>query len=425
MCLVLLFSYVLFILNWFALGRLQGNELIGWISHFFGVQGTSIIVTQAINYGSTFIRGIVTILASWLLVKLTHRYASLISLLLMMSSLVAVYLPNFVLFVIGIMVMAMGGTTTIMFVKPIMAQFLPKKTQSIISLFMPWAYSSGALVAFGLFVYEPWETVLIQNWQITAGIIAALNFIPLVLYFFLGRNFSIKKTEMELEDPNLKPSSYLAIIKEKQTWIWILLYGLWLVLAVLLVFLIFPTLTDWKSDLNGDHLNNLDWKNLVAVSFFVGSFFGIWVGFWSWTSNKFKHYLSLIILLILISFIGMVLSVHYGIIWLSIVMAFLLGNLIIGVQAILLYIPYLYKNWTSKRLSIFFGYLWGFGYILYSFINIFSVLIITNWGYLAIIVFVGILILLFLGCSLVIKEPRPQGNNWKLSWSEIKSFLTK
>lgn len=86
-----------------------------------------------------------------------------------------------------------------------------------------------------------------------------------------------------------------------------------------------------------------------------------------------------------------------------------------GIQSVILYVPHEYKeNNNSKRLTIFYSYLWGVGYVIYTVYQIIISSCIgkstgsnTTGAYIA-MGLITLFLLLFAIFAFTIKEPRPE-----------------
>lgn len=87
-----------------------------------------------------------------------------------------------------------------------------------------------------------------------------------------------------------------------------------------------------------------------------------------------------------------------------------------GVQAIILYVPHEYaENRNVKRLTIFFAYLWGIGYIIYTIYQIIVVSFIefefkggSAVGPYIALGLITFFVLMFAAFAFTIKESRPE-----------------
>ncbi|AAT27529.1 hexose phosphate transporter [[Mycoplasma] mobile] len=421
---ILIIGYIVFIINWLMLGNLAGQGAIdsngnpiGWTAYFFGGIPENInLITQAVNYTITFMRGVGSLVVGYLIVKLTHKWAVVISLALLLMAIPAILMPSnvggFAGFIIFRMLLAIGGTTLIIYTQPIVAKSVPQKRKGIFTIFSTFGFSLATII-----VAAPFLSLRIQlqtNWQFVSGITAATAFIPLVIYIIFGKNFDItSQVKLDQYDSTLYPTTGKEIIKEKQTWVWVLIYGAGLVLAVIPI-----------TDLFRQALVNLAPANLTnqansAFSIFTivyvsGVFLSPFtIGLWNSTNAKRKPFAIFIVSMIILAFILMFLGWRFGSVATFYVFGFISGWLVWSLQSITLQNPHERKGNTPKRIGIIFSFSWGFGYFFFTIINIILAAIVPENASLELWIGFVILFLIFsslLGVGfLFAEETKPQG----------------
>ena len=105
MFIILLLSYIVFASNWVAGSNL--SEKI--VYHYFNGEQVSPMVSEVINYTITIARIFANLVAAYILLKLNPRKASIVALVLLCFSFVAVFATNYWLYTIARMIMALGG----------------------------------------------------------------------------------------------------------------------------------------------------------------------------------------------------------------------------------------------------------------------------------------------------------------------------
>ncbi|GCE63241.1 mycoplasma MFS transporter [Candidatus Mycoplasma haematohominis] len=427
--------------------NLKGTTSQGWLKDFIGHGLTaetakSTVQTQLIGYAVTFARGLATIGVAWLVVKFTHRRAALIALLLNSAALPLIYMPHYSLFVLGRMFMGFGGTMLIILVQPIIARFFDLRGKGILSAITPTAYLFGALVAHSLFVYEGTTSggplkYFQDNWKTVASICAGLSLIPLVGYFLFAKNFNTAdNAEQELEQLEKPENTYSGIIKERSLWFWIFWYS-FLLVASLMVSWVTPELV---GKINQSLVKSLDsahvsWKRIYCCCFYVGCLGGMCIGKWSKLQFQRKPCVVGCCLIGVLCWALIFGAAHISdtsiasvVIFYSV---FIFAFFAMGVQSVILYIPHEYpENKNPKRLTIFYSYLWGIGYIIFTVYKIIVDSCSDNIGakesstgaYVA-LGLISFFVVMFLVMALTIKEPRPE---YKFTpWFDRPAFLGK
>lgn len=244
---LLLMCYTLFIINWGLASGLNGTFGTdgdkGIINHYFDAKPDG-ITTQAINWAITFGRGLGSIAIGWAIVKFTHKYAAIFALVLVLFAIPAPWMPNYALFIISRTLFAIGGTTLIILLQPVVSAYFLPKTKAKLSLFTTLGYPLGTVITLAPFLGDSFTNLsIINNWQIILTVTGLLFLVPVVLYIVFAQKFDtfeefkqkqleIKK-EFEAKNGPMQKNSMLSLLKQKETYIWILFYGGWLVAVVM------------------------------------------------------------------------------------------------------------------------------------------------------------------------------------------------
>ncbi|AAT27528.1 hexose phosphate transporter [[Mycoplasma] mobile] len=381
---ILLAGYILFVVNWLLLGNLGGTiGNPGWVSHFFGTTAPNTVVTEAINFTITFMRGVGSLIVGWLIVKLTHKWAVVISLVFVLLAVPAALMPagigGYIGFIIFRMLLAIGGTTLIIYVQPVLAKSMTQKQKGIFSIISPFGFNVGTIIATIPFLFI--ANQLRIDWQIVAGSAAATAIIPLILYILFGKNFdTASQTKLNSTDEVSLPSSSLKILKEKQTWVWVVVYGAWLVVAVIPLFPIFRTALTSLSNASGLGLSTneiLFSHNIMQILYVAGIFLApLTIGRWNFSNARRKPFVVFIGSMILVAMACMLLGWAYGSIATFYVFAFLAGWFTWSIQGVILNNPHERKGNTPKRIGVLFSFIWGFGYFFFTIANIILAIIV-------------------------------------------------
>ncbi len=376
--LLVLFGYFLFVFNWVIMNKLAGTVGgSGWMNTFFSSE-PSTTVTQAVNYTLTAMRGVGAIAAGWLIVKVGHRYAVIIAMTLLAFALPTVFLPNYPLFIIGRMIMAIGGTVLIVYTQPIISRFFSPNKKTWLLRLNSFAFNIGAGLPLILWMFPSVSSVLLDNWQLVAGIVAGAPLILLIIYWLLAENIEIKKVANGAENTNnvqaekLASATWSSVAKDKNTWKFCLYFGGWLT-ADVAVILIMPGNFAMLHNANfvGDPYQA--WETLLPVVMsLAGIFPGIFlVGWISKTNYNRRWYIAILSFLTIVFVTGAYLCTAYtrSVVGSSILM-FFASLLVWSLQAPVLNIPHEMKSNSPQRISIIVGFIWGIGYLIYTIANI-------------------------------------------------------
>ncbi|CBY92046.1 hexosephosphate transport protein [Mycoplasma haemofelis str. Langford 1] len=415
---LLFVGYMLFCANWLIMIKLEP----GWKKDLNA--GEKQAVLEAVNYSVPLARGLATIPVAWLMVKLSHKYAVILAMLLNTAAFPLVFSPNFTLFVIGRMVMACGGTMLIILIQPILSRFFSLGAKGILSIFTPWAYVLGALFVNLLFLSSSISSYLTTNWKMCTAITGLLTYLPALYYALFGENFEANTAGHV--STSEKPDTYLGVLKEKECWFWVFFYSFMLVVSVMVSSFAPKILMKLSSDKLKSATSGIgiEWDSLYRIIFYVFCLLGFSLGTWNKVKAQRKPLVVLSCGLVTLFWI-IILAASRGIenATLATVIIYTCVGLMsffgMGIQTVILYIPHEYKgNDNPKRITIFYSYLWGLGYIIFA-IYYFLVSCIFDahqyYGYFAASFAILAFVLLFGLFSLLIEEPRPE---WPvLPWS--------
>ncbi|VEU59136.1 hexose phosphate transporter [Mesomycoplasma neurolyticum] len=430
---LLVFAYFLFVVNWTAaselIGRPGGKDGYGILGTFFpnASDAPSILTSQAVNWVITIGRGIGSILIGWLIVKVTHKYAVLISLGLMILSLPGIYIPNYWGYTIFRTFLGIGGTTMIVLIQPIISAFFPPRLKSSVSQFSPWFYPLGVIVVVAPFVGSniEFEKKIANQWQTIFLVINLLALIPTIGFIIFGSRFDIypsyleKQKEAEKQLGKDKPS-LIKFLKQKETWYWTLLYTSWLISVVIPY-----TSRKWiiyaiaGSKEAGEKVYGL-YNSILSIFFllfhagmFIGSFS---IGLWSRFRLKRKWFISLILslgvsfyILSLIVFRTMVWNTDGSAkhTWLFYILGLLMGIMLWGIQGVMLNLPHEYPNSNPKIVGYRFGLIWGLGYFGLTILLIIMSRV-ASASPVAGVVLIVVFSVMSIGAIWLFKEPHPE-----------------
>ncbi|WP_043885151.1 MFS transporter [Mycoplasma suis] len=385
------------------------------------------VASEAVNYSITIARGIFTIPASYILLKLGFRKACLMACGLVTVSLPLIFSPHWTVLILGRLVMAAGGTLTIIYISPLLSKLVLPEKRKKLAAWNGFTFALSGLLVNLLFMISPVSTFLTKHWQWTSSITALFSFIPLIVFYLNGKDFEIVSLKEKLTVS--KPENYFTLLREKEAWMWILAYSCLLVVSVLFSSFVPGKLKDMISALgNGGTEKNsqtssvVDWKSLFTVVFFSGTCFGLYfLGKLNLTQIQRTSIVKCSLNLMLVTWVfmaGAATLMHFFggtsdyIFWLTNVIifvgAFFLSFSGLGIQSVLLFIPLEYKNYSTQKTAIFFSCLWGIGYIILTGYYILASILASYTGPLSSLCFLTALITCFYLAACKLRESRPE-----------------
>ncbi|MGY6172304.1 hexose phosphate transporter [Candidatus Mycoplasma pogonae] len=430
---ILLLSYCLFIVNWGMASGLNGNFGSGdkgIINSYFD-QKPEAIFTQAINWAITIGRGIGSIIIGWLIVKFTHKWATMIALTLVLFAIPAPWMPNYGLFIGFRTIFAIGATTLIILLQPVVSAYFPPIIKGKLSLFSTQGYTLGTIITLAPFLGDAVaNTAIVNQWQVILTVLAALFLIPFAAYFLIGQKFDtfeeVKKAQEEqrkaLEDKNgpTPKTSMKTLLKQKETYIWILFYGGWLV-AVVMPFIMMRSALP---ALAGIDANQLRVTLVIWLIFFhVSNLFAPYsVGLWNRFNARRKPFIIGITFLGIVFWVFSILAFLYMVVpahkagsnmwaggWLFYILGFIKGLLLWGIQGVFLNNPHEQEGTNPQKVGLQFSLIWGFGYFFFTLATIILSFVrdIPDTGAMGWTIGVTLLMLLAPIAWFFIKETKP------------------
>ncbi|CBV67109.1 hexose phosphate transporter [Mycoplasma leachii] len=381
------FAYMLFIANWGFSVTLAGSGVSNGTVHpgflgYFGIENNRSfqVLNQISNWSITLGRAIGSVLIALLLAKFAHKYTTIIALGMTLAGIPAAFMPatrsGYALFLILRTIMAIGGTTLVILTQPVVANFFGAKQKSIVSQFGIWFYPLGTIVSIlPAFLVSMPDSVRNQ-WQLIITLLAALNIIPLILFILIGTKFDIKKDE-----PKVKVNGWKILgsyIKKKQTYAWVLLYGGWLCIAVFLTSLTIPIFNGLSGASGSFNKFIQGWQIAFLAAVFVGP---ISLGLWSRKQAKRRWFIACAITMGIVLFVLSTLTFVFGVAKygksqnnsmfvfsaiMFIILGFLTGLCVWGIQGVMLNMPHEYKEADPKTIGWMFSLIWGFGYMFFT-----------------------------------------------------------
>ncbi|WP_245529184.1 MFS transporter [Candidatus Mycoplasma haematominutum] len=383
----------------------------GWSALFPAI--ASGIAAESVNYSVTAARGIFTIPASFILTKLGYRKACLLACGLATTALPLIFSPHWTVLIVGRIIMAAGGTLTIIYISPLLSKLtLPAKRKKLAAL-NGFTFAISGLVVNVLFMIQSISTFLTTHWRWVSATSAIMSFIPLLLFYRYGGNFEISSLSEKLKVRI--PDNYETLLRDKEAWTWIITYSFLLVVSILFSSFVPGRLSDLIPSIKTS-LSGLDWSSLYTVIFFVGTCCGLYVlGRFNLQDVRRTSIVSLAIKLTIASWgLITVAAVIYNSTQsvvaniLMLIGVFCLSFFGLGVQSVLLYIPLEYKNYSPQKTATFFSCLWGIGYIILTLYYILSSALNQLAGAAYSLIFITALLVLFYFFTTRLRESRPE-----------------
>ncbi|UVD81518.1 MFS transporter [Mycoplasma iguanae] len=403
----------------------------GWSDTFFHNSAEpSTIVKQATNYTSTFIRGFGALMVGWLMVKITHKWTVILSFSMILLAIPAIWVPNYWVFIFLRMGLAFGGSMTVILLQPIKS-VLNKKAKSMLTTISTYGFSFGAIISLLPFIWSEainlWFT---DHWQLISTIAACSTILVFIGYLFIGKNFLPKEKPKKFTVIDLKHYTHseteiqwkvIDLLKELKTYVWIILFGLFLTMMVMPTILYMHMFAPKETTFYEQRWIRI-WVIISLLGVLIGPFT---IGKWLKTSFKRKPYIIFILFIIVFSLGLSFLFWKLKIIWLFLIMGFIFGWLVQSIQGIITYLPHEDPNYKArpKRLVSFYGIIWGFGYWVFTIVNILISAIYDAVNSNSEYVVISIMLLSGIICVLsviFIKETKPEGKIWALKKKSIK-----
>lgn len=218
---MLVLSYFIFVVNWLLPLNLGGfkytdslgnsQDVKGWKYAFFGDGKMSYAQESLNNVGITAARGLAALFLGVVVSRVSHKFAVIGSLVFLACGFVAGFAPNYHIYLASRFVMAIGGTTLIVLIQPVISRFFNQKQRPYFSQMSPMFYPLAGLVSFAVFANPDVKYVLTQHYQATMAVTSSITFVFIALYLIFGQNFDILKGSDKVTQgtaAGLKPQTY-------------------------------------------------------------------------------------------------------------------------------------------------------------------------------------------------------------------------
>ncbi len=351
---VMFFTYAFFAVNWIA-----GSTLTPQIMEFFNLKtfASATFISNAI----TLAKIIGNFLAAGILAKLFPKKAiGLGSLLIVAGSVLAIFAPQYWLFILGRFVMGFGGALYVVYFSPVVIHYFSPEKRPAVNALNGVAYNVGGVIA--MVIVGP-VIVWLKTWQYSMGFFAIISAILLVIWPIIGQDFDLNSGAGKEQAPyGMKDA-----LKEKINWLLPFTYSGLLTFYIVMLN-IFPisgvTVIDAKT-----------LSVLVAVGGIVGSLMAIALAKVYFRRLPVIRYSGLALTL----FGLLMLITNNGII--SAVAAFCAGVCIFLPVTSLVLIPQELPGMTPGKLTVIMGLFWAISYIIETIAYFAIGLAIDSFGY--------------------------------------------
>ncbi|MBS4761244.1 MFS transporter [Carnobacteriaceae bacterium zg-ZUI252] len=365
---ILFMSYILFAANWVG-GSTLGPEII---KTYFPGETVSPVISQVVNYTITTARVFANFLAAFFLMKLGIRKAGILAFVFLSFALVAIWMPNYWLYIGARMIMALGGSMLMVFMNPMVVRFVAQKHKMIYSALITASYNIGAFIIALAFIVA--GNTLRMDWRITMSVIASCVLILFATWLWKSEHF---ETTPSTNDNY----SYAVAIKDAFIWKYSLSFSAFIFLYVMMLTSLPATMAKYVQELNSGMM-------ILMVS--GGGIVGTLMMMRLKIESKRKPFLLKVGSLTIALLVASLYVAPHFIIGAYVLM--FLGGFVLFIQyPVYLNIPHELPNMNPQRSTLMFGVIWALTYGLYTLFNFFWSLILDNFGLQAAhIFFVGI-----------------------------------
>lgn len=341
-------AYVTFAASWVG-GSNLGPQIIQ--TYFEGE--VSPVISQVVNYTITIARVIANFLAAFVLIKLGIKHAAQFALFLLAFALIAVWMPNYWLYIGARMIMALGGSMIMVYMNPLVVKFVPREQKIFYSSFITASYNIGAFimaVAFVLFAH-----IMRYNWRLTLSCIAALSILFFAIWLLKAQDFETGNNDTTPND-----YTYKTAIIDPFVWKFSIGFSAFLFLYVMTLTSLPPTLTGFFPGFKSGIM-------ICAVS--GGGMIGTLLMLKVKLNRKRKPVLLLLGTLAIATIaLGVFLA---GISPISSYVLLFIGGIALFAQyPIYLNLPHELPNMNPQKSTLMFGIIWALTYGLYTILNI-------------------------------------------------------
>lgn len=351
----LLIAYITFAASWVG-GSTLGPQIV---SSFFGDKGVDPTISEMVNYTITVARVVANFLAAAVLVKFGIKRAALIAIGLLCFALVAVWMPNYWLYILARMIMALGGSMIMVFMNPIVVRFVSQENKIFYSSLITASYNIGAFIIAIAFVF--WADALRLDWRITLSAVALVAVFLFGLWYFKAQDFETGSPQTQNK---VSSYSYGQALRDPFVWRFAVGFAAFLILYVM-------SLNSIPGQL-AKEFPEIFVAGYMICAISGGGIAGTLVRLKSPVNRPRKPYLIQLGVLAIATMAAGIASIallHLS--WLGYLFFFATGFLIFYQYAVYLNIPHELPNMNPQKATLMFGIIWGITYGLYTILNYF------------------------------------------------------
>ena len=356
---VMFVTYALFAVNWIA-----GSTLTPQIMKYF--QLDSFMSATFISNSITVAKIIGNFCAAGLLIKLLPKKAiGLGSFMIVFGSIMAVFAPQYWIFILGRFIMGFGGAVYVVYFSPVVINYFQPETRPTVNALNSVAYNVGGMLA--MLVVGP-VIAIMQTWQGSMGFFAAISGVLFLLWLFAGQDFALNANSNSDSNVEVKEDySFGKVLSQKINWLLPFTYSGILTFYIVLLN-IFP--------ISGTTvINSKTLSIIVAFGGITGTIITILM-----SKVYFKRLPVIRICGFLLTAFGVLMfTTTNGII--ATIAAFAIGNLMFIPVTSLFMIPQELPNMTPAKLTKIMGIFWAMAYIIETAVFFIIGIVIDKSGY--------------------------------------------
>lgn len=395
MFIILLLAYISFASNW-----LIGSSLSGQITHhFFAGKAVSSVVTEVVNYSITIARIFANFFAAYILIKLSPKKASILALFFLSFSFLAIFSPNYWIYIAARMIMALGGSMIMVYMNTVIAKFIPADKKIITSALTTGSYNMGAVIVGGSLYFLTDYLTHNDHWQYIMLGFSLLSLISFALWLAFSKDFQPNASNGSSE-AIAKEYTYSDALKDKFVYLFSLGFGGFLFLYVI-------SLASLPSKLEVLNFNPDFSKSImlfiIPSSGIMGTLFSMYMGKKNFPR---KPYLIIHGVLMISAILSGILVLPSSVL-LSYILFGFAGFVMASQYSVYLNLPYELPDMNPQKITIMFGAFWALGYLVYTLLNFVWSLVLDHFGWDASLAFYILFSCLYIICILTFPETKP------------------
>ncbi|NEZ46247.1 MFS transporter [Clostridium niameyense] len=391
MLVVLWFAYVAFAINWVT-GSTLGGEVV---KTFFNGPVPPVIL-QVINYTITAARVFANFIAALILMKTGPKRAIRIALGLLMLSVVAVWMPNYWVYTVARMIMALGGSMIVVYMNPVVANYVSSEKKMIANALNTVSYNFGAFLTAILFLSM--NKVMRADWRITMTAVSIITVVLFIIWIAGSEDFD---TKTNVTGNSIVEYTYLDGLKDPFVWKYSLGFAGFVFLYILSITSFPAAFPQYAPKINGSMIN------LLVTGFAIlGTVLGTKLGLTD-ISRKKTMFISGIIMIVSFAIVLYFSNISASIAY---VFAAISGFFMFIQYPIYMNLAHEMKDMSPQKLTIIFGLLWAIAYSFYTVLTVIWSLILGKYGWNAASVFYIVSSCLYLVMVLTLPETSKKYN---------------